>query len=386
MLQPRRPLTTAQEARLIRHLDEQLLTLSGDYESRYSLSSPLQTMDDFLDAILPLLCFILTIPAAPPSSAIRIQYFLQLTGLLPPALDGYTLLDESLPQLFDVLSRFDQGWVAVLHGHEWDSALGVARGVDGGGKMRTTDRIRLESLIKQVRAILAVGLGLPEFVPLENDPFQELLKQQEERKGPVLLEELRTPAGQQGQAGGEADMQPASSTTTPSLTSDDDEDDVMSLDTNIATPSASSLADEEEEGSDSEFEEVAVSGPPLTAPIPSDSSLCTLPSASTAYSDAPAADGSFAIHFSGPPPPTLQDGEVSLQDGATPIVNQSRGFDPDEEYPPEDEVGERVGEEGMDEAGEGQMEDGVEEATRERVKRVFAQAEHVLDELRARGA
>lgn len=55
MLQPRRPLTTAQEARLIRHLDEQLLRLSGDYGSRYSLSSPLQTMEDFLDAVSQLL-------------------------------------------------------------------------------------------------------------------------------------------------------------------------------------------------------------------------------------------------------------------------------------------------------------------------------------------
>ncbi|BGP13912.1 hypothetical protein JCM10213_002555 [Rhodosporidiobolus nylandii] len=384
MGEPRKPLTEAQEARLIRHLDQELLKLSGAYESRHALSSPLQTLGDFLDAIVPLHSFILSIPAAPPSSSIRVSYFLQLTGFLAPALDGYTLLDETLDHLFLVLSRFDAGWVAVLRGQEWDSSVGAARAGDSGsagGEMRTTDRVRLESLIKEIKAVLAVSLGLPEFVPLENDPFQELLKQQKGRSAPVRLEELHTPASRQAQAGEDAEMQPASGSATPSLVSDAGEDDSMSVDTAVATPSSASLASdlEEEEGSDSEFEEVAVSGPPLTAPLPSDYSSTAHLLSVSAYADSPAADGSFAIHFTGPPPPTLQDGEVSLQGGTTPIVGQARGFDPDEEYPPEEEIGERVGEGDVESEIE---EDGIEEGVRERVNRVFEGAAAVLDELR----
>jgi hypothetical protein len=47
--------------------------------------------------------------------------------------------------------------------------------------MRTTDRARLESLVKQIRAVLAISLGLPQFVPLENDPFLEMLQQRRDR-------------------------------------------------------------------------------------------------------------------------------------------------------------------------------------------------------------
>ncbi|GAA5888153.1 hypothetical protein JCM6882_000300 [Rhodosporidiobolus microsporus] len=378
----RKALSSAQEARLIRHLDESLLQLSGKYEGRHGTSSPLQTLEDFLDALLPLLSFILTIPSAPPSSDIRIAYLLQLTGFLPPALDGYTILDHELDKLFNVLAQFERGWIAVLEVRDWDSARGQAsEGPGGGGKMRTTDRVRLESLIKEIKAVLAISLGLPEFVPLENDPFQELLKQQEGRRQPVRLEDLKQPQREREAAEGEeAAMEPVSTASTPSLVPDSDE--AMSVDTAVATPSSASIVDDDgdEEGSDSEFEEVLPAADASTSAAMSLSSpTASLP---TAYADAPSADGSFVLHFTGPPPPTLQDGELSLGQGETPIVGQSRGFDPDEEYPPEDEVGERVGEERMSEE-EAETEDGMEESTRERVKAVFAEAEKVLARLRS---
>ncbi|GAA6024389.1 hypothetical protein JCM10207_003308 [Rhodosporidiobolus poonsookiae] len=383
----RNPLSEQQENRLVRHLDQQLLQLSGHYESRHAASSPLQSLDTFLDAIVPLLSFILSIPAAPPSADIRIQYLLQLAGFLPAALDGYTLIDDTLPKLFDVLARFDAAFVAVLEGRDWDSSTGQA--IDEpttGGKMRTTDRVRLESLVKETKAVLAVSLGLPEFVPLENDPFQELLRMRDARKEPTRLEELRQPEREQvdaGEGGAEVEMQPASSgMSTPSLVSDSggDDSDAMLLDTAVATPpplSASTFDGDDDDASDDEFEEVAVSS---AAHLPATSSSVASLSDPTAYADSPSADGSFTLHFTGPPPPTLQDGEVSLLEGQTPIVGQARGFDPDEEYPPEREVGERVGEDGE---GESEEEDGIEESTRERVKRVFERAERVLEALRA---
>merc|ERR1719487_2749987 len=117
----RKALTTGQESRLVRYLDDELYRLSGAFESRHSGTSRTPDLRSFLDALLPLHAFILTIPAVPPSAALRIAYYLNLTSFIAPALDGYTLLDETLDQLFDVLARFDRGWVAVLRGDDWDS-------------------------------------------------------------------------------------------------------------------------------------------------------------------------------------------------------------------------------------------------------------------------
>lgn len=245
--------------------------------------------------------------------------------------------------------------------------------------MRTTDRVRLETLVKNIKQVLAISLGLPEFVPLEEDPFELLLKQSRERTELARIAEAERPQRERKKAKvvepeleeEEVEMTPAPSdvAATPSLVSDTDE--AMSIDSAaVETPSASSLIDTEEgdeEGSDEEFEEVALP-PTSTSALPS------------AYSTPPAEDGSFSIHFTGPPPPSLQDNEISLADGATPIVGQQKGFDPDSEYPPEDEVGERVGEEGEVAGGE---EDGIEKGTRERVKRVFEKVERVLAELKS---
>ncbi|GAA5996404.1 uncharacterized protein JCM10292_007585 [Rhodotorula paludigena] len=404
----KKPLTEAQESRLIRHLDQQLLRLSGGLESRHSgPSARLPTLAAFLDEALALLDFISSIPSAPPSAALRTAYALQLTGYLPPALDGYTLLDDQLDPLFAALARFDQGWVAILEGRDWSSQRGAAEpaspSAPGAGispaaasGVRTTDRVRLESLVTETKSTLATSLGLPDFVPLEHDPFQELLDPFAARpREPVRLEELRRPACGGGdlqyegvEAGDEAAMEPESAGATPSLVSDGshagDGDEAMSVDTAVATPSDDAALDEDDEDG-VDFEEVAaVSMDP--SPLPSNRPHERLRGA---YAEAAAADGSFSIHFTDIPPPTLQDGELSLQQGATPITGQRRGFDPDEEYPLSEEEGDPIGGNGVTGPGHEnarEREDGIDDKTRDRVKSVFEQTERALARLRAQAA
>lgn len=331
--------------------------------------------------LLPLQSFILTIPSVPPSSSLRVAYYLNLTSFIAPALDGYTVMDDTLDKLFETLERFDTGWAAVLRGQEWDSAAGEAREVPSDGDlvasgMRNTDRIRLESLVREIKANLAVALGLPEFVALETDPFQELARMQNGRQG------LARPEGPlSGLGGGEAEMQSASRASTPSLVSDTrlstDTDELMSVDAEGADGLPTPTDGDDED--DVDFEEVAVVSPSYTL-SPQRNAL------PDAYADDASADGSFQIHFTGVPPPTMQDGELSLQQGETPIVGQQRGFDPDSEYPLSEEEGDPIGGNAVTGAnGEDatETEDGMEESTRDRVKRVFQRTEQVLSELRA---
>ncbi|BGP46143.1 hypothetical protein JCM10450v2_001983 [Rhodotorula kratochvilovae] len=395
----KKALTAPQESRLIRYLDGELLRLSGALEARHAPTARLPTLDAFLDAVHPLLAFILAIPAAPPSHALRVAYLLQLTGYLAPAIDGYVLADACLPALFDTFARFDAGWVAVLEGADWDSARGEpepapapAEGAPTGGAMRTTDRVRLDSLVREIKGVLAVSLGLPEFVPLENDPFEQLLRQRELES--ARLGELRRP--QEEGDDGDEEMQPAGSgAATPSLVSDastaGDTDDAMSVDTAVATPSEllDGTADDEDEDDEDgvDFEEVVLPAPhgPISLSSTAASSSSFLADGG-AYAEPPAADGSFNVHFTGVPPPTLQDGELSLQGGQTPFVAQQRGFDPDAEYPLAEEDGDPIGGNAL--TGPGgedapEVEDGIDEGTRERVKRVFERTEKVLAELKA---
>ncbi|GAA5835453.1 hypothetical protein JCM9279_004544 [Rhodotorula babjevae] len=384
---PKPPLTPTQESRLIRYLDQELLRLSGGFESRHSgRSARLPTLASFLEAILPLLAFVLSIPAAPPSHSLRVAYLLQLTGYLAPACDGYTLDDASLPALFAALARFDHGWAAVLDGRDWDSARGApapapspsAPGApQAAAPLRTTDRVRLDSLVRDLQGVLAVSLGLPEFVPLENDPFQQVLRQRD----------LAAPGGMSGPDGDDDEMDVASGAATPSLVSDasgagdSTDDDAMSVDTAVATPSEVIEADDDLDGNDEDdedgvdFEEVL----PASSSHPS-TSFSRL---ADAYADPPAADGSFELHFTGVPPPTLQDGELSLSGGQTPFVAQQRGFDPDAEYPLSEEEGEPIVE-GDDDDDEGhEHEDGMSDETRTRLEGVFERTLGLLRELRA---
>ncbi|GAA5977992.1 hypothetical protein JCM10908_004188 [Rhodotorula pacifica] len=408
---PRKALTTAQESRLVRYLDDELLKLSGAFESRHSGTSRLPTLDAFLQALLPLHAFILTIPAVPPSAALRIAYYLNLTSFIPPALDGYTVLDETLDSLFETLARFDRGWVAVLRGEDWDSTTGQARpdttAGAGSSGMRTTDRARLESLVKQVRAVLAISLGLPQFVPLENDPFLEMLQQRRDQPdlaGPLPnhFKQMRSSAIDPE---GEDDDSTPSQASTPSLVTDEslasDADSAMSVDTvtdgsltagsDQDTVAMSGVEigdddDDDEDVDDADFEEVA----PTTA-APPRFQHDRLPNAIV---DAPEPDGSFEIHYE-IPPPALHDGEITLENGATPIVGQRRGFDPDAEYPLSEEEGDpivprrqrRRRDDGEivdeDETDGEEEEDGIEDTTRERLKHVFELTERALEELRA---
>ncbi|GAA5901484.1 hypothetical protein JCM8208_001815 [Rhodotorula glutinis] len=389
---PKPPLTPTQESRLIRYLDQELLRLSGGFESRHSgPSARLPTLASFLDVILPLLAFVLSIPAAPPSTSLRVAYLLQLTGYLAPACDGYTLDDSHLPALFDALARFDLGWAAVLEGRDWDSARGApappspppqhAAQQGAAAPLRTTDRVRLDSLVRDLQGVLAVSLGLPEFVPLENDPFQQVLRQRD----------LAAPTAGYGGGGGEEDdeqMESASGAATPSLVSDAStagdgtDDDAMSVDTTVATPSEVIEADDALDGDDEDdedgvdFEEVL---PPPSSSFSSrtTTAACRLPDA---YADPPAADGSFSLHFTGVPPPTLQDGELSLSGGQTPLVAQQRGFDPDAEYPLSEEEGEPIVDEGDEHE---QEEDGMSDETRTRLEGVFERTLGLLREMRA---
>lgn len=263
---------------------------------------------------------------------------------------------------------------------------GMAKGgpLEGGlaaSGMRNTDRIRLESLVRDIKANLAVALGLPEFIALETDPFQELARMQNGRTGDSRSEGVLS-----GLGGGEAEMQSASQASTPSLVSDNpvstDTDEAMSVDTEVAgnsLPEPTSGVEMEDEEDDVDFEEVAAISPSSSHPQQQHV-------LSDAYADAPSADGSFQIHFTGVPPPTMQDGELSLQQGATPIVGQQRGFDPDSEYPLSEEEGDPIGGNavtGANEEDATETEDGMEESTKDRVKRVFERTEQVLAELRA---
>lgn len=367
--------------------------------------------------------FILTIPAVPPSASLRVAYLLNLTSFIAPALDGYTILDETIEPLFDLLARFDRGWVAVLRGDDWDSSSGQARSAASdpttasgsslspkafAGGLRTTDRARLDSLIKQIRSVLAISLGLPQFVPLETDPFLEMLRQ---RQRPDLIPPIPGIKRTRGEGGGINESDSADSADSAATTDDEamSQSDAMLVDSatdGVTTPSAGngsesmsgletddggavegSLAgveDDDEDVDDAEFEEV-----PVTAATPSSSSTRAgfgperLPNAMV---DPPDPDGSFEIHYE-VPPPTLHDGEVTLENGATPIVGQRKGFDPDEEYPLSEEEGDPIVPPQRESDGEiirdgDEEEDGIDDSVRDRLKHVFELTLRALEEIR----
>jgi len=353
----RKPLSAAQESRLIRHLDPALLSLSGSFESRHSPSSQLPTLSSFLEALVPLLSLVLAIPAAKPSGGLRVAYLLQLTGYLGPAIEGYPLNEESLDKLFSLIDRFDRGWSAVLEGREWDSVKGKAKDEEESHEgeteeyevqpLRNTDLVRIKSLIQDLRQVLSSSLDLPELVPLSVNPFEQKLGVDVRRRfGPQDEGIEKSP---------ELSMGEEDSTT---------EDDAMSIDT---VQAAGENEDDSEEEEDEDFEPVEIVSHSSHQPSFYQNSVDedTYTSPSSDPEDSPA---TFEIHFNGPPPPTLTDGEISINDGTTPIVNQSKGFDPDAEYPLEEEDEE----EESAEAEEGRKE------IRGKVKKVFARTEETL--------
>ena len=254
-------------------------------------------------------------PRDPGASApLRTAYLLNLTSLLPDAFATYPLPDSSLSSSFSYLSTFDAQWLAVLAGESWDpdsppSAPDPEAKPTG---VRGTDRVRLESVVRDLRDTLRAMLGLP----LERNGRVKLDQDSANFLEPGAARSAsRVREGEEGErettmscavVGGED-----ASVGTPSLTFDDDdttgeEDDERMLDVlGAAEISDDDDNDDDDDDDDDAFEEVEVVS-------------------------RPAAAESFVIHFEATPTP--------LADLPTPqSQDQRRGFDPDAEYPEEEE-------------------------------------------------
>jgi hypothetical protein len=221
--------------------------------------------------------------------------------------------------------------------------------------LRNTDLVRLKSLVQDLRQVLSSSLNLPEIVPLSINPFEQ-----------TLGVDVRRRFGEDEENAMEQ---------TPELSMGEDEetteDEAMSIDDDTHparnTPLIAREEEEDEEDSDGEFEPVEIVSPSSHLPpvYPNSINDDSYITSSSDPEDSPAA---FEIHFNGPPPPTLTDGEISINSGETPIVGQRRGFDPDEEYPSD----------GDEESEGGEEEGGGRTEIREKVKSVFTRTEEVL--------
>ncbi|GAA5931336.1 uncharacterized protein JCM15063_001437 [Sporobolomyces koalae] len=339
----RNPLSTAQESRLIRHLDPALLDLAGAFESRHSPTSVVPTLPSFLDRLEPLLSLVLSIPAAKPSGHLRVAYLLQLMGHLAPAIEGYPLSNthDDTCHLFDTLDRFDHGCTAVLLGDE----LGPSRSNDKESstkgsfeveQLTNTELVRLKSLVRHVRQTLDSRLRRPQLVPLAVNPFEERLEiDVRTRFGPVSDDLEGTPELSMGEE----------STT---------EDEAMSVDTiETVRPGFGSGSDPDSDSDNDEFEAVEIRSPS--------------PPRSRSGDNAAA----FEIQFDSVVPLPAMHGSNPDSD-QTPIVTQARGFDPDEEYPPDSDD-----EENRDEGGTATTTKAVEE----KLDAVFAKSRAILEQL-----
>ncbi|KAF9442551.1 hypothetical protein P691DRAFT_810467 [Macrolepiota fuliginosa MF-IS2] len=154
-----KPLTPRQERRAVAYLDDQFLQLTRGFKKRTSPSTSVPTLHKYISAARRLLAFILQIPPIDPSTELRIQYMLRLTGDVLSAIPGYglpsrtsTAISEqhtseekiqnvengeddeprdytsALRELLDWLDDLDQAWLAVLQSQVWDPEFG--EGVD----------------------------------------------------------------------------------------------------------------------------------------------------------------------------------------------------------------------------------------------------------------
>ncbi|SCV66937.1 BQ2448_5583 [Microbotryum intermedium] len=166
---PIQALTERQESRLVLFLDEQLLLLSQAFESRSSPTSAHPTLASYLGAVTTLLTnMILTIPPIEPSHSLRVAYALTLTGLLAPAIKGYSIPEATLPILWTTLRTFDQAWIKILllrpsklEGGRWNSE--EIPGAAPSTSTSWTVRARLSSLIGEIRRSTAMALGIVSF-------------------------------------------------------------------------------------------------------------------------------------------------------------------------------------------------------------------------------
>ncbi|EJD48632.1 hypothetical protein AURDEDRAFT_101311 [Auricularia subglabra TFB-10046 SS5] len=122
-----RALTTKQERRLITYLDMQFLDISRSFKKRHQPTTNLPTLESYLAAMRPLLSLILLIPPIDPSTNLRTELLLRLTGEVLDAIPAYTATRAVLPRLRSWLDELDKGWVAVLEAQLWDPESGKGK-------------------------------------------------------------------------------------------------------------------------------------------------------------------------------------------------------------------------------------------------------------------
>jgi len=204
-----KPISYAQERRIINYVDEQSLEISRAYMKRNLSSSHLRTLSAFVDAWRPLLFdMVMRIPPLEPSGRSRILLMLKMTGDLLDAIPGYPPFsgtnipdEEELPavsdpqdgdnsplgSLYQFIMTLDQAWVACLRCQAWDhvnrqgvdiefelddgeeledamieDSYGDNRNVEGPG-CRVSNTPRLASLTStdevRLRSMLVTGMG-----------------------------------------------------------------------------------------------------------------------------------------------------------------------------------------------------------------------------------
>lgn len=111
------------------YLDMQFLEISRAFKKRATGSSTLPTLESYLSAVRPLMSIILLIPPIDPSTALRTELLLKLTGDVLDAVTSYPPTSEALPLLRSWLDELDKGWVAVLEAQLWDPETGKGKDV-----------------------------------------------------------------------------------------------------------------------------------------------------------------------------------------------------------------------------------------------------------------
>ncbi|GJJ11856.1 hypothetical protein Clacol_006094 [Clathrus columnatus] len=134
---PMKPLSSAQERRLTAYIDEQL--------------SSLRTVDNYIEAVRPLLTLVLLIPPVGISTSLRSALFLRLTDEILDSITGY--VPVTFDQVLDLLGELDRGWVAVLRSQGWNSVdkigepIPMSLSLSSNASISQTDRTRLRSLL-----------------------------------------------------------------------------------------------------------------------------------------------------------------------------------------------------------------------------------------------
>ncbi|KAK4053703.1 hypothetical protein OIV83_001359 [Microbotryomycetes sp. JL201] len=302
----RAPLSDKQEQRVQLYLDDQLTSLFRNFETRTTSTTTLPNINKYLEAVTPLLQFVLQIPASPPSNSLRTAYLLTLTGHLPDALSAYELHESSINALWRTLRLFDKGWTAVLRGQDWDNSRAIDNEIDGRTSTWTTtstwtERARVSSIVSEVRNTLAVALGLPS----TDDGRKEYNPRGQIIEPRFMPDEAPMTNGEEGgEEVRDMAIEESEGQQTPSLIRDGEEDDTET--------EASANNDDDDED---EFEEVDVASPTSVDAT-----------GASARMDAP---HTFDVHFHAVPTAFSSDDAPALH---------SRGFDPDAEFGADDDV------------------------------------------------